>query len=490
MASPLAPRQEREWWDIASDIVDPTGAPVVTNATWSPFPKQQIAENLSTQVDELLFGGAAGPGKSEWGMRHVIRQMEIFPGNRGAIFRRVFPSLNRTIIPRLKIMLHGRARYNSVSHTFSFPNGSELECASLQFSGSEIDHQGAEYGVIFFEEITEFLQSQWEYLIGRLRAPVMGVHPHAIATTNPGGTGHRWVKRRWVKPRAEDLEDGQAVPHPMQIWTPKATLENPEPLTRVYVPATNKDNPALLKKDPGYIRRLRNQSDRGLRMAMELGDWDAIDAIEGALWTNADLEAGRLTKRRFNEDVSTLLRVVSVDPSDGDETEGAKSDGFGIAVCSKGYNFHGYVERCEEWNSSVRKMAQGAVDLYHEVGADALVIERNHGGKWMVEVFRSVDPTANIVTTWASDGKRTRARPISNLFEEVKGAQGDDRYRCHMVGYHEMLEEELTTHNFDTGMSSPNRLDAMVWGLSYLMLGDRHATNEGPMRDNRLRGRR
>src|SRR5690606_34753764 len=148
--------------------------------------------------DETLFGGAAGPGKTEWGMRHVIEQMEMYPGNRGVIFRRVFPSLVRSVIPRLKLLLFKQARWNGNDHTFTFPNGSVLEVGSLQYADSVLDYQGAEYGVIFFEEITEFLQSQWEYMLGRLRPPATMddttakvMRPHAIATTNPGGRGHR-----------------------------------------------------------------------------------------------------------------------------------------------------------------------------------------------------------------------------------------------------------------------------------------------------------
>jgi phage terminase large subunit-like protein len=186
-----------------------------------------------------------------------------------------------------------------------------------------------------------------------------------------------------------------------------------------------------------------------------------------------------------------VARVVAVDPSDGEDDANLdqKHDDFGIAVCSKGMDGVGYVEQSYSWSSSPRKMAESAIDLYYAVGADALVIERNHGGRWMEEVFRSIDPYCNIITTWASDGKRTRAAPVAALFE--KDSRNPKRpFRARMVGFHEDLEQELTTHDFTSGMRSPNELDAMVWGLNELMLGGRQARARDDVKDKRLAGRR
>lgn len=101
--------EETSPWAVAADIFDPPGKDL-----WTPFPKQLIATELADVTDETLFGGSAGPGKTEWGLEYVIDQMERYPGNRGGVFRRVFPSLSRTIIPRLKakLLAPGRAVYN------------------------------------------------------------------------------------------------------------------------------------------------------------------------------------------------------------------------------------------------------------------------------------------------------------------------------------------------------------------------------------------
>lgn len=450
---------------------------------WQPQDKQEKAFELAARVDELLYGGAAGGGKSEWLCEYLIAQCEMFKGNRVIVFRRIFPSLNRTILPRLKQKLYGRTHHNSQEHTFTFPNGSILEYGSLQYADDVYGYQGTEYGCVAFEEITEFLEEQVDFLIGRLRSTVPGVRPHLVATTNPGGVGHRWVKRRWVKPPKDDIEEGELPPKPMEVWRPAPTDDLPRPPLRAFVPAGLKDNPALMKADPGYVDRLLRNKNRAIRKALSEGDWDAIDAIEGALWTHEDLEGGRVRPENPIHHTGIARRVVAVDPSDGDQD----GDGFGVSDCARGMDGVGYVLGSWEWRASPRVMAAKAVRMYHDVGADALVIEKNHGGKWMVEVFRQVDPYVNVEIVWASDNKRTRAEPVAALFEHDSSALMP--YRARMAGYHEELEDELTTTLFEKGEVSPNRLDAMVWGMTALMLGDlyakAHSTN-----DHRLRGRR
>lgn len=468
----------------AADLIDPAGG----DGLWVPFDKQQLATDLAGQADELLFGGAAGPGKTEWLMEYGISQMEKWAGNRGLILRRVFPSLNRSIIPRLKAKLAAKARWNANEKTFTFDNGSVLEVSSLQYLDDVYDYQGAEYGWLGWEELTEFNEEQYEYLLGRLRAPTDGVRPHSCATTNPGGRGHRWVKRRFVKPRIEDLPEGSPVPMPMTVWRPRGIPgrhdESNPPLSRCYVPATHRDNPKLLERDPTYISRLRAQSDRGKRKAYEEGDWDAIDEVEGALWSQQDLDTGRWSPAHLKQE-SPITRVVAVDPSEGNDS----GDEYGVAVVGRTGSGVGIVEKSLAWKMPVRLMARQTVELAREVGAEAIVVERNHGGKWMVEVFRGVDEYANIQTVWASDGKLTRARPVAALFAH----DPDHRlpYRARLIGFHEELEEELTTHAFEPGDPSPDRIDAMVWGLTYLMLGRPITRSRNrPRRDARLRGRR
>jgi hypothetical protein len=454
---------------------------------WEPQEKQALASYLAGKAVETLYGGAAGGGKSEWLLHHALDQMLAHDFNRGGIFRRVYPSIARTLIPRTKAMYpRFGGRWNGVEHTWTFPNGSVLEMGSLQYADTVLEHQGTEYGFLGFGEVTEFLESQVTYMIGRLRAPAPGIRPHMAATANPGGRGHRWVKRRWVKPKEGDWVEGEGRPVPFRPWSPAPTAANPEPNNRVFVPATLADNPRLLARDPGYINRLRAISDPALRKAMESGDWDAIDAIEGALWQQSWFDQGRVPKSLVQQGtISSVERVVAVDPSDGNES--GKGDEYGVWAGFKGTDGVGYTEYSNGWLMSPRKMAEATVALYHALSADAIVVERNHGGRWVKEVLLGVDRYANVVEVWASDGKVTRARPVAALFEP--DPMHEPQIRARMVGEHPELEEECTTFTGAPGEASPNRLDAMVWGHTHLMLGQR-TVRQQEYDDQRLAGRR
>lgn len=463
---------------VAADLIDPPAG------HFRYQPKQQMATDIAARVDELLYGGAAGGGKTEWLIRYMVDQCERFPGNRVIIFRRIFPSLNRTVIPRAKQILRGRARWNSQEKTFTFPNGSILEVGSMQYADDYIDYQGTEYGCIGFEEITEFLEQQVDELIARLRSTIPGVRPHMVATTNPGGVGHRWVKKRWVKPPKEVIEPGEEMPLPFEVWRPRASDELPSPPLRAFVAATLQDNPKLLEADPEYLNRLLRNANRARRKALSTGDWDAIDAVDGALWQASDLEGGRVRPDYAEHTIGIARRVIAVDPSDGDED----GDAYGVSHCGKGYDGVGYVFGGWEWRGSPAQLAKRTIALYNEVGADAIIVEKNHGGKWLPEVFRQIDQYCNVRTVWASDSKRTRAEPVAALFEYNETSL--TRYRARMVGYHEELEGELTLTDFGPGAESPNMLDALVWGMTDLLIGDRGAAGEREVKDRRLDGRR
>lgn len=453
---------------------------------WKAQPKQQMATDLASVASETLYGGAAGGGKTEWLLHYAMDQMEAHPFNRGGIFRRVYPSIARTLIPRAKQIYPQRgARWNGVEHTWTFPNGSVLELGSLQYEDSVLDHQGTEYGFIAFEEVTEFLETQVGYMIGRLRSPAPGIRPHMAATANPGGRGHRWVKRRWVKPKAGDWDTEYDEPKPFNIWRPAPTTDNPDPGTRVFIPATLADNPALTARDPGYINRLRQIVDKNLRKAMETGDWDAIDAIEGALWQQSWLDNYRVQPQYLARMGGAIERVVAIDPSDGNES--GKGDEFGVCVAAKGMDGMGYVEFSASWLASPRKMAERTIQLARDFNADAIIVEKNHGGAWVKETLLGVDRYANIKEVWASEGKVTRARPVAALFEPDRTRELVVRAR--LAGVFENLEDELTTFTGAPGEKSPNELDAMVWALTHLMLGDRFASTSA-YADQRLDGRR
>lgn len=441
-------------------------------------PKQATADQLAAQVDELLFGGAVGGGKSHWLLAHFVAEMERHPGNRGLILRRTMPRLKRSLLPRAEALLAGRATPNRNDSTFTWPNGSVLEFGHVEHEHSVHNYQGAEYGVIGFEEVTEFLESQWEFLSTRLRAPVDGVRPHMVGTTNPGGVGHRWVKQRWVKPPAETVHDG--TPGPGHVWRAVPKVHGQEPPRRVFVPSTLDDNPALVARDPGYRdRMLASISNRALRQALASGDWDAIDQIEGALWDWLWIEPHRVEPGWTGPDAGAggLTRVVvAVDPA---ASAKPGSDETGIVVAGKGADGRGYVLADRSCRMTPDGWGRRVVEAYREFQADVVVVERNNGGDMAEAVVTNVDDRVPVRTVWASRGKRTRAEPVSALYEAG---------RVSHVGVFPDLEEQLTTWVPEDG-DSPDRLDALVWALTELVVEEKTTTTV-TYRNTALRGTR
>jgi phage terminase large subunit-like protein len=116
---------------------------------------------------------------------------------------------------------------------------------------------------------------------------------------------------------------------------------------------------------------------------------------------------------------------------------------------------------------SPHQLAVATVQLYHDLRCDRVAVEKNHGGKWIPALIKTVDRSVPVSTVWASEGKRTRAEPIAALFEPDRDYPTG---RCHIVGRQDQLEGELTSYTGLPGEVSPNLLDAMVWACTQLGL--------------------
>ncbi len=243
------------------------------------WPTDRQKEAHRSPADELLFGGAAGGGKSYFLIGYLVTICILVPGVQVVAFRRTFPDLKRSLIMKLIPLLpRGVARYNSQDHAWLFSNGSRLEMAYLQHENDIYNYQGAEYAVVAFDELTQFTEAQYKYLLSRVRAGgsvlarmnELGLTPRMISTANPGGIGHHWVKARFIDP---------AVPG--KTWAPEPTDDEPEPLTRCYIRSLLTDNPYL---DQKQYRRMLQALDPVLRRALLTGDWNIIEGVRFSQW--------------------------------------------------------------------------------------------------------------------------------------------------------------------------------------------------------------
>lgn len=180
---------------------------------------------------------------------------------------------------------------------------------------------------------------------------------------------------------------------------------------------------------------------------------------ENALWKNEILDALRVTE------LPNLIRVgTALDPSGndggGDEC-GIVTAGIGMCACKGFAELHAFVLDDASLSASPEKWAKAGVGSYHRHGADVLIAEGNYGGAMVSAVIGAVPGAPKVKIIHASRGKQARAEPVSVLYDEGK---------VHHVGYFQFLEREMTTWEPKTGARSPNRLDALVWILTELML--------------------
>lgn len=214
---------------------------------------------IDAAESEVLFGGAAGGGKSYGQTVDALLFALKFPRSKQLILRRTFSELDKSLI-RLSLSLFPKEIYtfNASSHTGKFKNGSIIDFGYCASENDVYQYQSAEYDVIRFDELTHFTEAQYVYLISRVRG-ANGYPKQIKSSTNPGGVGHSWVKRRFI----------DAAP-PAESFRAEGTM------TRIFIPSRLSDNSFLSKSDPNYARRLEALPERE-RRALLLGDWDIFD---------------------------------------------------------------------------------------------------------------------------------------------------------------------------------------------------------------------
>jgi hypothetical protein len=228
--------------------------------------KQQ--EFIEAEATEVLFGGAAGGGKSYGQVIDAMLYALKYPKSKQIIFRKTYPELERSILrTMLAVYPRGKYSYNQTAHTFTFINGSIIDCGYLQNETDVYNYQSAEYDVIRFDELTHFTNFTYTYMLSRLRG-ANGYPKYMKSSTNPTGAGRVWVKERFV-----DIGEWNK-PHDVVIgYRPDG---KPIISRRIFIPSKVYDNLFLMEKDPDYVMRLENLPDSE-KQGLLNGEWDYFE---------------------------------------------------------------------------------------------------------------------------------------------------------------------------------------------------------------------
>lgn len=217
--------------------------------------------------------------------------------------------------------------------------------------------------------------------------------------------------------------------------------------------------------DPDVFADL--MAGRGTRLGRQELLGEILEDIEGALWTAAMIENSRVgdheTGAILLPDREDWTRtVVALDPADGTEA----GDEQGIAVVSATEDAGMFVHVSEGLRESPAKYLNRAIDLALEFDA-TIVVEKNHGGAYLISTLEQVMRDRGLTVAYkivdankGTGGKRTRAEPVSALYEQGK---------VHHVGCHTELEDQMVSFTGAAGEKSPDRLDALVWAVKTLM---------------------
>lgn len=335
-----------------------------TNVLWKPLRKQALALSCPAAVEDILFGGAVGGGKTDFLLAAWVQHAAQHGQHAiGLLVRRTIPELHDIMARAQRLFPSLGAVSKQSGRVWVFRNGAKLRLSYVENMDDATRYQGQEFTWVGVDEAGSYRDpAPLDFLRSRIRTTAPGVRTRFILTANPGGRGHSWLAGRYVKGR--------------QPYVPfEATDDEGNGLgfLRVYIPSRLTDNPYLMA-DKSYVRRILASGPRWLVRALLLGDW------------NITLDAGVL-KREWWREFSMLpsderIHIVqSWDTSYGKTTRGDRSVCTTWAIYPNGY----YLLDCWAGRLDFPALKRKVIDLAARWGVWEVMVEDAASGQSLVQ---------------------------------------------------------------------------------------------------------
>ena len=306
------------------------------------------------------------------------------------------------------------ANYNRSLGEIVLHNGSRFKT----FSADTPERlRGPQHHRVWCDELGSWKYSEtWDQMMFGLR---LGEHPKVVVTTTPKPI-----------PLIKDLLKRKDT-----YTTTGSTFENKENLAEA------------------SLSQLKEKYE-GTRLGRQELYAEVLEDVEGSLWSRDMIESSMI---RYNEKLPSFKRIViAVDPA---VTANKRSDETGVVVCAEDFQGKYYILNDLSGKYSPDAWAKKVVEAYESYKADKVIAEVNNGGDLVERVVKTVDRNVNYKSVRATRGKFVRAEPIAALYEQK---------RVRHLNRFNLLEDQLCSYNPEITSQSPDRLDALVWGLTEL----------------------
>lgn len=392
------------------------------------FPTEKQLQVLVADQREILFGGAAGGGKTFLMIMAALQYVE-YPVYNAAIIRRTFPQLEQLIAMSHEWLSDTDAVWNEQKKLWTFPSGATLKFGHINSENDKYNYQGQEFHFLGFDELTQFTETQYSYVVGRLRkAKGSSIPNRVLCTANPGGIGHDWVKKKFI-----DFPNG-----------------------RLFVPSKLEDNPHIDKED--YEQSL-NQLSRIERLQLRHGDWEVRPD-------------GNMFKRNWfniveNVDINEIEHIVRYwDMAATEKTNNNDPDWTVGCKMAKMKNGQYIILDIQKTRGRPHEVEQLIISTAQSDGKEVLIYMEQEGGasgKNSIDYYTR--KVLNGFSFWGdkvSKNKESRAMPLSaqaeagNVF--IKRANWNDDFLDEIVAFPEVNHDDQV----DAASGAFNKLNETV----------------------------